>query len=175
MTAGLFSSSDAMKNATCMRTTALILSAVLLFTARPLSADSLNVPKYTFSSDELYSGLSDQLLAVTWNDKAPDDVRKRAAHELYSLLFQLWLVKGKRSGGLLDKYYVRNIMARVAPQVDVNDPIGLLPYYDGGTLNNKGLTIASFQPLEHADKVFENKERYLQLVAEFSSWRKDLK
>jgi hypothetical protein len=155
--------------------TFLILIQGLLFSFQSQAFAQPVAPQaYSFSDDELFNGLSTDLMTLIIYEKVPKKIQKGAALNLYDLLFQLWLVKGKHCDNFLDKNYVHLIMRFVGPYVNLNDPMGLLRFYDGNTLNNLGLTKASFAPLRNADQIFQNKADYLRLVAEFSSWRNGL-
>jgi hypothetical protein len=155
--------------------TFLILVQGLLFSFQGQAFAQPVVPQaYSFSEDELFSGLTNDLLTLIIYDKIPKKIQKRAALNLYDLLFQLWLVKGKHGDNFLDKSYVHLIMRYVGPYVNLDDPMDLLRFYDGNTLNNLGLTKTGLEPLRNADQIFQNKADYLRLVAEFSSWRNGL-
>jgi hypothetical protein len=130
--------------------------------------------KYSFKEDELFNGLSADLTTLIVYDTVPEKIHRGAALNLYALLFQLWLVKGKQTDPFLSKSYVNFIMRQVKPYVNLDDPMDLLRFYEGNTLNNLGLTKANLEPLRNADQIFQNEDAYLHLVAEFSNWRNGL-
>lgn len=127
----------------------------------------------SLSEDELCNGLITSWLTVLSYDSVPENVHKVSALNLYAFVFQYWLVtvhQGKNNP-LLDKHEVSFIMRHVKAYVSIDDPMGIAPFYEGDTLNAIGSTRASLQPLLHADDIFENKQNYQKLVAEFAQWR----
>jgi hypothetical protein len=138
--------------------------------------DSENT-NFSFREDGLANGLISNWLTVLSYDSVPKKVRKVSALNLYAFVFQYWLVTEHqgRKNPLLDKREVAVIMSRVKEYVSLDDPLSISPFYERDTLNAVGLTRASLQPLLHADDIFEKKQTYQKLVAEFAHWRDSLK
>jgi hypothetical protein len=128
---------------------------------------------FSLKEDGLANGLISNWLTVLSYDSMPEKVRKVSALDLYAFLFQYWLVtehQGKENS-LLNKREVALIMSHVKEYVSLDDPLSIASFYDGDTLNAIGATRASLQPLLNADDIFEKKQTYKKLVAEFSQWR----
>ncbi len=149
---------------------ALTLLAEATPAAAPVPAN-----QFHFKTDELVTGLSSNLVTLMVYKKVPDEVRGRAARDLYALLFQLWLVKGRHVDPSLEKQYVRLVMRYTSLYVEPDDPLSLLSHYKGDTLDEVGVAVADQQPLEHADTIFQKKAAYQHLVADFSHWTFDPK
>ncbi len=147
-----------------------LLAALVLISARPLSAQPQSSPPGHLKTDALVSLLSDDLMTLLVYNKVPDKVHRRAARDLYALLFQLWLVDGKHVDSSLDKQDVRLVLHYAGPDVATDDPLTLLAHYKGDDLDDVGRALAGLQPLDNAAVIFQKKAAYVRLVNEFSRW-----
>jgi hypothetical protein len=170
---------SAMTTSIASRLIAYVFSLCLLGTSLGHADTALDLGNTNLSlrEDGLCNGLITAWLTNLSDNSVPENVRKISALSLYAFTFQYWLVtvhQGKKNP-ILDKHEVSFIMRHVKSYVRLDDPMNIAPFYVGDNLNAAGLTWVSLQPLQHADDIFENKQTYEKLVAEFAQWRDDQK
>jgi hypothetical protein len=128
---------------------------------------------YSFDDRQAVSELLETWYGMATDEKAPIESRRHAARDTYALFFEFWMVTIRQGQPPpFGKYGPRNILRLAARYADVNDPMSLLPYYSGDTLNSLGVWRARSYPMAGADAAFAKKDAYQKFVAEFLLWSK---
>jgi hypothetical protein len=119
-----------------------------------------------------------KLLIGTWYDLLIDktlteEVHRHAARDLSGLLFQCWLATEHQGKPIfIATNGIKNILTQSKKYVNPNDPMGLDYLYEGNLLGDLGEDKVKLLPLSNGMSVFDDKETYHKLVAEFLRWIK---
>jgi hypothetical protein len=149
----------------------LLLLQVLQADAEPIGGSDLSLD-YISITKSLIGTWYDLLIDKTLSE----EVHQHAARDLYGLLFQCWLTTEHQGKPIfIATNGIKNIVTQSKKYVSPSDPMSLDRLYEGNVLGDLGEDKVKLLPLTNGMSVFDDKENYHKLVAEFSKWIDTLK